>query len=466
MKFRLPFFILLVTIGLVNCEKDEDNPPFYNAKCCIKEIEDNIYVDSLFQFYNCSDSINVTYLWNFGDGEISNERNPKHRYIKSGEFNVSLTTFVNKVATDSAKTKVNVFIGERYYKFSDYTFGRDFAEGIDSTIMLIGFTSDNLGTKYFISKFNKNLRLLWTKYPSEEENVGLISIELLNDGNFITGGSYSNTAQQSCFLLAKIDTSGNTIWSQSFLSGNGCCNFATQSLDGNIIAIGTEKYTNTSGLTLEKTVVIKVDPIGNLMWKKDFEGFIFSDNIIALNDGYLFAATKGSSLYYNNDSLAVTRINLDGSIIWQKIVKWSYPVNHIIPSTIAANSNCIIAQCAQYEEYIVFDFNGNVIKRGSTYNEGNSYIHVIKDNKFISIGSPISLSYIRLTCLNSSGDVIWWDVYGKLNSSYSQVNANGIKVKPTNDGNIVYLGLSFKDYSKSIYGVIVIAKINEFGIIQ
>ena len=42
-----------------------------------------------------------SYLWDFGDGSISTEANPKHTYIKSGKFKVKLTAYADEGCSNS-----------------------------------------------------------------------------------------------------------------------------------------------------------------------------------------------------------------------------------------------------------------------------------------------------------------------------------------------------------------------------
>jgi PKD repeat protein len=47
------------------------------------------------QFTDTSTGDNLTYLWNFGDGNTSPEQNPIHEYAVSGEYTITLTTTNN-----------------------------------------------------------------------------------------------------------------------------------------------------------------------------------------------------------------------------------------------------------------------------------------------------------------------------------------------------------------------------------
>lgn len=50
----------------------------------------------------------VTYVWNYGDGNTSNELNPSHTYNAGGDFDVSLTIFPNYGCMDTAKANIIV----------------------------------------------------------------------------------------------------------------------------------------------------------------------------------------------------------------------------------------------------------------------------------------------------------------------------------------------------------------------
>jgi subtilisin family serine protease len=56
-----------------------------------------------------TDDVGVTrYVWDFGDGESSNGRNPSHRYAKRGNYIVNLTVFDEKDLNDTVAATVKV----------------------------------------------------------------------------------------------------------------------------------------------------------------------------------------------------------------------------------------------------------------------------------------------------------------------------------------------------------------------
>lgn len=50
----------------------------------------------------------VSYLWDFGDGQKSNEQNPEHIYQEPGEYTVTLTINSSKGCTETLQSKINV----------------------------------------------------------------------------------------------------------------------------------------------------------------------------------------------------------------------------------------------------------------------------------------------------------------------------------------------------------------------
>jgi PKD repeat protein len=87
MKHILQLLILIVLIGFFeNCSKMKaDISPVNPAADFSYEIKDGIVT-----FTNKSENA-VKYLWDFGDGQTSDEKDPVHTYIKAGEYKVKLT---------------------------------------------------------------------------------------------------------------------------------------------------------------------------------------------------------------------------------------------------------------------------------------------------------------------------------------------------------------------------------------
>ncbi len=71
----------------------------------------------------------TSYLWNFGDGNTSTERNPKHTYTESGDFSVSLSVTNDFGTTDIQKSDL-IAVGD----------------GNPNSIMAVGITDKEVGS--------------------------------------------------------------------------------------------------------------------------------------------------------------------------------------------------------------------------------------------------------------------------------------------------------------------------------
>ena len=77
------------------------NPPV--AEACFSTSLSSYEVGSLVNFSNCSENSD-TYLWNFGDGTTSTEKNPQHIFTNTGNFQVKLSTVgVNNTTSETSK---------------------------------------------------------------------------------------------------------------------------------------------------------------------------------------------------------------------------------------------------------------------------------------------------------------------------------------------------------------------------
>jgi len=86
---RSKLFLILLFAIFIGCEKDDEDTLVVTA--CF-EYYPNELRDGKIQFENCS--INAKkYLWDFGDGETSTEKNPLHVYDENILHNVTLIAY-------------------------------------------------------------------------------------------------------------------------------------------------------------------------------------------------------------------------------------------------------------------------------------------------------------------------------------------------------------------------------------
>jgi PKD repeat protein len=99
--FIVPIALLLLIIG--SCSKDSSTP---SPTVSFTYVKSSNTAPSSVKF--TSSTINATsYSWNFGDGSISNLKDPSHTYNSAGDYNVSLTV-TGEGGTAKATNTVNI----------------------------------------------------------------------------------------------------------------------------------------------------------------------------------------------------------------------------------------------------------------------------------------------------------------------------------------------------------------------
>jgi len=451
----LPLIIALLWI--YGCKKEQG---FYVAKTSFTIVNTQAYVDSLVQFTNTSDIDRVAYSWDFGDGVTSDLKDPSHTYTNHGQYTITLKTFVNKTLSNSASQNISVLIGEKYLSLKTITEGYNFAEGADSSIFVIGVTSGTDGAQVFLSKFDRNLRFSWVKYFNKNSYSVVGNIEKTADGNFLISGMFNDPANSNHFALTKIDQQGGIIWDTKYEQTNGECIFATEAKDGGIISIGSEETAYNSSVN-----VLKTDGNGNFEWQRNFatEGLMSAKNIIPLNDGYLFAAST------NADNCVITKLNLNGEVVWKKSTGWQIygaTVYRVFSSTIAMNDKYLVVVNDGNYYVMVFDLEGNFIKRSYSEIEENTLIASTKKNKFVIGGRD---DQKETTIVNFFTDILdRYDtrLYGKRNLNCQPTRGNGSALKSLSGGNLLFMGIRYKECMGTSVGSTLLVKIKENGDIQ
>src|SRR3972149_4394295 len=133
------------------------------------------------------DGDELTYLWDFGDGQTSTEPNPSHAYSQNGVYSVTLTVFDGRGGQNSATQKVTVYANE----------GLSFDSQNDS--VLVPYNSSlNISGAMTVEAF--------VKVRSFSGNHGVIASRW--DGNTISWELYYENSGKLYFYVTKPDKSG------------------------------------------------------------------------------------------------------------------------------------------------------------------------------------------------------------------------------------------------------------------
>ena len=75
----------------ISCSEDEANDPGddQQAEACFEVADDGIKVGDELKFVNCSQNAS-RFVWDFGDGTSSTQKDPSHTYSQQGEYEIQL----------------------------------------------------------------------------------------------------------------------------------------------------------------------------------------------------------------------------------------------------------------------------------------------------------------------------------------------------------------------------------------
>src|SRR5690554_639942 len=88
MKKNIPI-MLLISVIVLSCEDNNNETITEEPEACFTSSTINAKVGETIEFYNCTKNATL-FRWDFGDGETSNLREPKHTFLKRGVYEVKL----------------------------------------------------------------------------------------------------------------------------------------------------------------------------------------------------------------------------------------------------------------------------------------------------------------------------------------------------------------------------------------
>lgn len=323
--------VSLIIIGILiitSCKKQGQPAP---KKCFTAQIPDlfydNVfyidtpnYVDASYFFQSCADSVgNTSYLWKFGDGNISTEKNPEHKYASRGKFQASLQITNGEGRVDSSSQQLTVILGQRLV-----TNG----EGID--LYVVGLEQLSSGDYIMLSRTNgfSGYRLTRLDSMFHKKSVKtfpltyrLNSLKATSDGSFIFTGSISESTKQN--EIIKMTADGDLIWNRVMVADE-ILTYATEAPDGGIVASGSRQFNYSNGRTVFHTLVYKLDKNGQLEWKNSLDkvGLAKSKGFLLEPDGIVLAGGKPETVKYCSDcdSVIIVKLGNNGNLLWSGAV--------------------------------------------------------------------------------------------------------------------------------------------------
>lgn len=310
-----------------------------------------------------------------------------------------------------------------------------------------------LGMQFLILNAQAQYNPFFQMYGGANE-VAILSMDTVTDGGYILNAVDQNTGG-SDFLIIKTDVNGNEEWryhNNQFdgLDSSNVLYTITETLDRGFIAGGAIARDFSTG-NYSDALVVKLDSLGNLKWKKSFN-FSASEEVNSIHlksdSTYILALRsigneKILNLDNNGDTLWLSEIPIHSGIIVQ--VKTAFQVD---------TNYYFFAQCDSilisfgYTKIIKTNATGNLIWMKDCYDTssviGSSFWYT-KDSVFLInnyMRSPNSNYYSRQFKISLQGnllDTIYPPVYGFYDSDSTVLYVNSGLVN--NDS--LYIGRAY-----------------------
>lgn len=315
-----------------------------------------------------SAAYNSARYWNFGDGSTSRSNNPTHTYYSSRAHTVTLT-----VQSDS---------------------GTDTRTRADYIQVEGAIPTDT-----------------WARvYDYQIHDFGITAITRTTDSGFLLAAA----GIDETLRLIKTDRLGHEIWrSGSINEGVNHVALAAQSNDGNYILAA-------SGIDISNQhIVLKVDPFGEVIWRKNLEAAILLGGLYDSQSGQILVTGSGS-----NDDMYLSSISEDGEMLWQKSYDLGRPaIGTSIERTRDGGYVVVGAEGLDkpFNVYVVKTDSSGAMLWQRTYSAINSkdIYHTVSEDAqgslYVTGSSDLNdsgHSNVLIAKLSSSGTLLWMREFG------------------------------------------------------
>jgi len=283
-------------------------------------------------------------------------------YIILGEYTMGSNRQMWLIKLDSkGNDEWDRFYGYDYYDEN----AAEVQQTEDGGYILIGTTLQN-PSNVFLVKTDKDGNVVWYKQKGYDDSAeGGTSVRQTSDHGFIfTGWTNQFDRRQSDLWLVKLDANGNTVWHHHYGNSdiNDTGNSVRQTKDGGYIIAGSTWIPTNQ----EDFFLLKTDSVGNQQWSRNFGGSKTDGGakVDLTNDGGYVIAGFFSHDTGESDGYLI-KFDAQGTPVWENIFGGTgYDYFYSVQATA----------------------DGGYIMTGSTQEEGETYVYLVKtDSKGSSL---------------------------------------------------------------------------------
>lgn len=329
-----------------------------------------------------------------------------------------------------------------------------------ATAVCIQETFDNGYVFCGVSTFNNNDVVIvkldsigtieWAKLYSGPGMEGATSIEQTPDSGYMVNAAYDVGLNSKVWLM-RLDTNGDTLWTQTYASGAG----SNEANHGNSMAsisyavYGLTGYFDPPSPNPIAPFLIVTDSNGSVLANKVYDFSLYGSTGQAICKSYDntgFAITGQHGVSYTSADINLIRTNIVGDTLWTRTYDFTY-AEQAFAITATADSGFITAGITWnnapfvYNIYLIkTDAAGDTIWTKMYYSneeQGPTSIQQTTDGGYILLGNAkngTSNADVYLIKTNSVGEILWTRFFG------GPANDVGKFVRQTYDGGYIISG--------------------------
>jgi hypothetical protein len=344
-----------------------------------------------------------------------------------------------------------------------YDTGQAVAQTSDGGYIVIGYTDSFIADapRIYIIRLDSDGDTLWTDTYGSSDVQGF-GISAATDGNFIIAG-FSQAAGGGDVLCVKINDDGGVLWQNTYGGSASDIAFAVDATpDGGAIVTG---WTVIDSLSGKDVYVIRIDGAGDTLWTRVYggPGDDFGTAVCQVNDGGFLVTGWTDSYGAGSDDVYLLHLDVSGDTLWTRVYgdkNQDYGEGVIQ----AAHGNFILTGVTQDANeamsrifLLEVDTNGDTVWL-QTYDEGLGFeVAQASDGGYILAGShfnnfPNRNAYLLRT--DANGIMIWEKSYG------DAADDSWFDVMQTPDGGFLAVGEteSFGAGSRDVYMIKTVAE--------
>lgn len=217
----------------------------------------------------------------------------------------------------------------------------------DSSYAIKGFSSVNSMNGFFMSKISKSGDAIFQYSYNADNLTGFYSPNIYqtkDSGYLVLGHFYDNVSHKEKSLILKLNSTGDIVWNRLFSNNNNLRLYdMVENENEDIFIYGNYYKSNPEEI---KTVIIKLNNNGDLIWSKKYyktnESSYYKIEGLEIEDNNLVFIINDNKLYFN-------KIDFDGNITLCKSVD-SYTQYSKLKKL--NNEDYILINCFEYNHDI------------------------------------------------------------------------------------------------------------------